>query len=113
MADNGEVERLRDEHRRIDVIPFASERGWMATLDASPEGAELHVKGSVETILARCTTMLVEGASAPIDRDRTIASSTSAPSRARARSSTDPWTSCSNPRTARGPTRGCASTSIA
>ncbi len=40
---------------RIDVIPFASEHQYMATLHQNPRGGRIiYVKGSTEAILSRC-----------------------------------------------------------
>ncbi len=42
--------------RRLDVIPFASERRYMATLNSGPEGERLiHVKGAPERVLEMCS----------------------------------------------------------
>ncbi|AKT42261.1 cation-translocating P-type ATPase [Chondromyces crocatus] len=50
------VDALRDERGRIDAIPFASERQFMATLHGGAEGARiLYLKGAPEIILARCS----------------------------------------------------------
>ena len=49
------------ERRRLDVIPFASEQQYMATLHEdprSPSGGVVYVKGSVERILQRCSHVL-------------------------------------------------------
>jgi len=47
---------LRDRYRRLDDIPFESERKYMATLDESPEGErEIHVKGAPDTLLDMCS----------------------------------------------------------
>ncbi|WP_051712725.1 HAD-IC family P-type ATPase [Spirillospora albida] len=55
---------------RVDTITFSSERQYMATLHA--DGA-VHVKGSVERILAACDTQLgPDGRPAPIDRDAIV-----------------------------------------
>ncbi|TVS16630.1 MAG: HAD family hydrolase [Gammaproteobacteria bacterium] len=42
--------------RRLDVLPFASESRYMATLDVSPEGDRfVHVKGGPERVLEMCS----------------------------------------------------------
>ncbi|MCC5871485.1 MAG: HAD-IC family P-type ATPase [Gammaproteobacteria bacterium] len=42
--------------RRLDVLPFASETRYMATLDVSPEGDRfVHVKGGPERVLEMCS----------------------------------------------------------
>lgn len=60
-------------HPRIDVIPFESEYQYMATLHESPAGAPpmVYLKGSVESILARCRdTLDADGLMAPLDLER-------------------------------------------
>ncbi|MCA1792157.1 MAG: HAD-IC family P-type ATPase, partial [Thioalkalivibrio sp.] len=42
--------------RRVDVLPFASESRYMATLDVSPEGERfVHVKGGPERVFEMCS----------------------------------------------------------
>jgi len=49
------VEAVRRSHRRIDSIPFESERQLMATLhETSAGGRRVIVKGAPETVLGRC-----------------------------------------------------------
>jgi Ca2+-transporting ATPase len=56
---------------RLDSIPFESQFQYMATLHRTPIGKILYVKGSVESILTRCSSSLdVEGRSVEVDRDR-------------------------------------------
>ncbi len=43
---------------RVDVIPFESERMFMATLHRDAQGGVIYVKGSVERLIDRCDTML-------------------------------------------------------
>ncbi len=45
---------------RLDTVPFASQHQYMATLhkDEKGSGGIIYVKGAVEVILARCTSML-------------------------------------------------------
>ncbi|EKV32388.1 Ca ion P-type ATPase [Caenispirillum salinarum AK4] len=64
-------ETLRREHRRLDAIPFESERAYMATLDADPDGGRpnIHVKGAPEVILRLCGTEATAEGERPIDRD--------------------------------------------
>ncbi len=45
------VGTLRDDHRRLDAIPFESENQFMATLH---EGGVLLIKGAPEAVLGRC-----------------------------------------------------------
>ncbi len=48
-------DRSLDRHPRRDAIPFAAEQQYMATLHGS---ARILLKGSVETVLERCTRQL-------------------------------------------------------
>jgi Ca2+-transporting ATPase len=53
----------RREHPRVDVIPFESERQYMATLHEEPDGGRVvYLKGAPEVVLARCT---VDGDAGP------------------------------------------------
>jgi P-type Ca2+ transporter type 2C len=50
-----EPEREKEEWARIDAIPFASERRYMATLNAGGEGKRyIYVKGAPERLLEMC-----------------------------------------------------------
>ena len=42
------------EHKRINVIPFESERQYMATLNSNNIESIIYIKGSSETILSKC-----------------------------------------------------------
>jgi cation-transporting ATPase F len=67
------IEGVRRRHARLDVVPFASERGWMATLDAGPRGEEIQVKGGVEQVLLRSATMAdPDGRAVPLDPGRVL-----------------------------------------
>ncbi|MBX3363534.1 MAG: HAD-IC family P-type ATPase [Phycisphaeraceae bacterium] len=69
---------------RLDVIPFESDRQYMATLHArtpntngEPEGQVVYVKGSVERVLGMCESAIGHhGESIPIDRTATHAAAT-------------------------------------
>lgn len=52
--------QLEKEMPRIDVIPFESERQYMATLHDRGEGQTkvIYVKGSIESLCTDCSTML-------------------------------------------------------
>lgn len=56
---------------RIDVIPFESDRQYMATLHADGPGSPgriVYAKGSVERLISMCETrMLADGSTGPID----------------------------------------------
>jgi Ca2+-transporting ATPase len=50
-----DLEALGRAFPRLDVIPFASEHQYMATLHATPAGGrEVFMKGAPEVVLARC-----------------------------------------------------------
>ena len=60
---------------RHDVIPFESERQYMATLHAAGPGETqfAYVKGAAEIILERCTEALdAAGARVPVERERVM-----------------------------------------
>lgn len=53
---------LTSEHPRLGEIPFSSERKRMTTIHAEPEGSTIaYVKGAVEVVLDRCTSILTDG----------------------------------------------------
>jgi magnesium-transporting ATPase (P-type) len=62
---------LRQDYRRLDAIPFESERAYMATLNADPEGGApvIHVKGAPEIIVRLCAREAGPDGDRPIDRD--------------------------------------------
>lgn len=62
------LERLSRELPRIDTVPFESQHQYMVTLhDAGPGQARLvYVKGSVESVLPRCTAAL-NAAAEPVE----------------------------------------------
>ncbi|HSH45533.1 MAG TPA: HAD-IC family P-type ATPase, partial [Longimicrobiales bacterium] len=50
-----EAGAARREHPRLDVVPFESERQYMATLNETPDSQRVvYVKGAPEVILPRC-----------------------------------------------------------
>jgi magnesium-transporting ATPase (P-type) len=55
-APSLDPDALRERWRRIDCIPFESDRQWMATLhqDRDGGGCVVHVKGALERVLAMC-----------------------------------------------------------
>ncbi len=60
--------------RRVDEIPFESERQYMVTLHEGPQGRHLYMKGSIERVLAACATALsADGSTGPLDADRILA----------------------------------------
>ncbi len=66
---------LKGQFNRIDVIPFESENGYMATLHKiTTDGSiVIYMKGSVEAVLHRCETMIGANSSVqPIDKEAII-----------------------------------------
>jgi magnesium-transporting ATPase (P-type) len=61
---------LAKEHPRRDIIPFESDRQFMATLNVSGSEFRVHMKGAVEKVLARCSgAMGTDGRGIPLDAD--------------------------------------------
>ncbi len=63
---------LTSQFARLDAIPFESQHQYMASLHSQPQDSErvIYLKGSVESVFERCTTMLLaSGENAPFDRD--------------------------------------------
>jgi len=50
-----EREQLCTEFPRLDAIPFESQHQYMATLHGNADSRVVYLKGSVETVLARCS----------------------------------------------------------
>ncbi|MFP4622642.1 MAG: HAD-IC family P-type ATPase [Gemmatimonadota bacterium] len=53
-----ELGEARSRHEQLDVIPFESERQYMATLNRTDEGNCIFVKGAPEAVLERCDRRL-------------------------------------------------------
>lgn len=60
VGQKARLEDPRKTHKRIDEIPFDSKRKMMSTL-YDIDGRTVFVKGAVEEVLHRCTTILVKG----------------------------------------------------
>jgi magnesium-transporting ATPase (P-type) len=54
-----DVEEARDKHEELDVIPFESERQYMATLNRLDDGPCIFMKGAPEAVLDRCSRRLL------------------------------------------------------
>ncbi|HWQ44556.1 MAG TPA: calcium-transporting P-type ATPase, PMR1-type [Methanosarcina barkeri] len=50
---------LEEKHRRIEEVPFSSERKMMTTLNNSKDGLYAYSKGAPEVILASCTKIFL------------------------------------------------------
>jgi len=65
-----EPDRENGDRPRLDAVPFASERRYMATLNHDHEGHHfIYVKGAPERVLEMCTSEMRGGEVADIDRD--------------------------------------------
>jgi magnesium-transporting ATPase (P-type) len=65
-----EPERESEERPRLDVIPFASERRYMATLNHDHEGRHfIYVKGAPERVLEMCAREQRGNELAPLDAE--------------------------------------------
>jgi Ca2+-transporting ATPase len=51
-------EDLQDEYKRVDEVPFTSDRKFMSTVHVLKDGFLVAAKGSVEATIERCTHML-------------------------------------------------------
>ena len=58
-----------NNYSRIDTIPFESQHQYMATLHSKNSGTVVYMKGSVESVLARCDTVMgMDGQQQPVDQ---------------------------------------------
>ncbi|TVQ38073.1 MAG: HAD family hydrolase [Geminicoccaceae bacterium] len=65
-----EPDREHDERPRLDVIPFASERRYMATLNHDHDKNHfLYVKGAPERVMEMCTKAARDGETVELDED--------------------------------------------
>jgi magnesium-transporting ATPase (P-type) len=60
---------VRADRAEVDLLPFESERRYMATLNDGPEGRRAWVKGAPEAVLGRCRAQVGERGEAPLDAD--------------------------------------------
>ena len=49
-----DINETRESHGQVDIIPFESERQFMATINETPEGRRVFLKGSPEAVLEHC-----------------------------------------------------------
>ncbi len=60
----------REQRPRLDVIPFESERRYMASLHKDPEGQNVvYVKGAPERVLGMCSNQRAGRGDEPVDED--------------------------------------------
>lgn len=55
-----------DEYKRIDEIPFDTDRKRMSVRCDTPQGRVLYCKGAPETVLAVCTAIRLDGKEVPL-----------------------------------------------
>ena len=55
------------DHRRIDELPFDTDRKRMSVLCSTPQGHMLYCKGAPETVLAACDFVQFDAGVAPLD----------------------------------------------
>ena len=53
-----DLDETRKQHTQVDIIPFESDRQFMATLNETPQGRCVFLKGSPEAVLERCARQL-------------------------------------------------------
>ncbi len=63
-----EKESIQREFPRIDELPFQSEKQYMATLHPRGGGHVVYVKGAVEKLLPRSSSILKDGSTAVMDQ---------------------------------------------
>jgi magnesium-transporting ATPase (P-type) len=70
----GLTRRQEQETRpRLDLIPFSSERRFMASLHKGPQDERvIYIKGAPERILDMCAHQRTDQGEAPLDRDRWV-----------------------------------------
>lgn len=56
-----------DAYTRISEIPFDTERKRMSVLIEAPQGRRLYCKGALETVLAACASVQLDGRVVPLD----------------------------------------------
>jgi magnesium-transporting ATPase (P-type) len=65
-----DLEEVRRQHEQLDVIPFESDRQYMATLNRTEEGPCVFLKGAPESVLERCSVRLMpDGEEEELDHD--------------------------------------------
>ncbi|HEY6229081.1 MAG TPA: HAD-IC family P-type ATPase, partial [Verrucomicrobiae bacterium] len=69
-----QISEAHRDHPRLDMIPFASEHMFRATLHHSPKRRVIYKVGAVERILERCSDALgPDGSVVPLDRNSVAA----------------------------------------
>ncbi len=64
------IDRERANHRKVDEVPFSSERKMMTTVHEHDGRFIAYTKGAADAVLARCTTIWKNGQSEPVDDEQ-------------------------------------------
>ncbi len=65
------LEQIRTEHERLDVIPFSSEYKYMASLNRDPEhGMTINIKGAPEVLLHAAKKVDLDGTEQVLDKSK-------------------------------------------
>lgn len=68
--ENGmDKKRLEKEHRRVLNIPFDTERRIMTTINVIDENYRANIKGTVDSLLSRCTHIMKNGVETEITEE--------------------------------------------
>ncbi|WP_052507557.1 cation-translocating P-type ATPase [Desulfonatronovibrio magnus] len=66
-----DLKETRNEYSQLDIIPFESEQKFMATLNETPDGTGVFLKGAPEAVLERCSRQLTsDGGEEDLDKDK-------------------------------------------
>lgn len=66
-----DIEETRKKYSQLDIIPFESEQKFMATLNKTPDGTAVFLKGAPEAVLDRCSRQLTsDGGEEDLDKDK-------------------------------------------
>ncbi len=63
-------EKLLEEHKKLDELPFDYERKMVSVLVDGPEEKRIIVKGNVDTVTKQCTKISFKGQVLSIDKDK-------------------------------------------
>lgn len=66
---------LNKMYPRVDILPFESDRQYMATINRDIENSQniIHVKGSVEKVLAICSLEMIDEDRVQVDKEKIVA----------------------------------------
>ena len=66
------ADKVRNDNPRVFEVPFTSERKRMTTVHQTPDGPLLYcMKGAIESVLPKCTSVHFQGKSVSLDEDMT------------------------------------------